>query len=86
MANEEHLEILKRGSDVWKNWRAEHLFNRPDLRGADLSRESLWSVNLSDADLRGANLRRTYLLGARINPEQLRALAVAQGIKISEEE
>jgi hypothetical protein len=37
MANEEHLEILKKGVGAWNRWRDRKLEIRPDLSGADLS-------------------------------------------------
>lgn len=49
MANQEHLEILRQGVEVWNRWREEHLEILPDLRGADLR-----GAHLREADLRGA--------------------------------
>ena len=31
MANPEHLAILKRGVEVWNEWREDHPETRPDL-------------------------------------------------------
>ena len=36
MPNEEHLELIKQGVDVWNKWREEHLDIRPDLSEANL--------------------------------------------------
>lgn len=71
MANQEQLDILKQGVEVWNTWRKEHLDIRPDLinanlHGAYLREISLTEANLSKADLtkadlRGANLKRASL-------------------------
>ena len=39
MANQEHLDILKQGVEVWNNWNSKHYLNKvkPDLRGANLA-------------------------------------------------
>ena len=54
MANAEHLEILKRGVEVWNKWREENRKPVPDLGRADLR-----AANLRGADLRGADLDGT---------------------------
>jgi hypothetical protein len=36
MSNQEQLDILKQGVEVWNMWRVEHPDIRPDLREADL--------------------------------------------------
>ena len=62
MANEEHLEILKQGIDVWNKWRsdAEQILPKyrssPDLSDAYLVRANLHNANLFDVNLSGANL------------------------------
>ncbi len=61
MANQEHLDILKQGVDVWNKWRDEHkdiqpVFSHPFLIAADPSH-----VNLSHADLMYAYLDRADL-------------------------
>lgn len=77
MANQEHLEILMQGVDVWNQWRKEHPEVQPDLRSADLFNIDLISANLigarpgrtnlSCAHLMGANLRRAHLQWANLN-------------------
>ncbi len=52
MADEKHLEILKKGVDAWNNWREENRDVQPYLTGANLC-----EANLTGADLRGADLR-----------------------------
>ncbi len=81
MANEQHLDILKRSVDGWNEWRQENPSVSPDLAGADLSRAdlavanlsrvdlagaSLIMANLNAADLRGANLTGASLVGCRM--------------------
>jgi hypothetical protein len=66
MANEEHLEILKQGVNVWIEWRAANPSSKPelshaDLQGANLRGAMLRGANLHGADLRGANLRKADL-------------------------
>mgnify|MGYP001045793614 CR=1 FL=1 len=64
MANQEHLEILKQGVEVWNRWREENPKVRPDLRGADLQEADLGQVDLTYANLTGANLSRAKLAAA----------------------
>jgi hypothetical protein len=45
MANQEHLNILKQGVDVWNKWRQEHLDVQPDLSGANLKEKNLQKGN-----------------------------------------
>jgi len=54
MANQEHLDILMQGVDVWNEWRKEH----PDIQ-PDLSFALLIGANLSEADFHNAYLRET---------------------------
>ncbi len=71
MANQEHLDILKQGVEVWNQWRKEHIDIQPDLSGATLkdanlqrgnfSRTNLTSTNLSNAHLEGADFRMADL-------------------------
>jgi uncharacterized protein YjbI with pentapeptide repeats len=39
MANEEHLDIFRKGTEHWNRWRQENPTIRPDLSGADFRRE-----------------------------------------------
>ena len=68
MANQEQVDILKQGVDIWNDWRREHPKIEPDLTdadlsGADLSRAYLWRADLQHANLSGADLRQAYLEG-----------------------
>jgi uncharacterized protein YjbI with pentapeptide repeats/DNA uptake protein ComE-like DNA-binding protein len=66
MANEEHLEILKQGVEVWNEWRHENRFKLliPDLCHADLRGQNLCGVNFSSTDFNEADLRGADLSGA----------------------
>lgn len=77
MANQEQLEILKQGVDVWNKWLSKHNRNKinlseADLSGADLNRADLRKANLSLARLRDTDLRRANLLGADLREADLR--------------
>ncbi len=61
MANDEHLQILKRGAEVWNQWREENPEIQPELADADLKGAILAFANLCEADLKGANLFMTDL-------------------------
>jgi Pentapeptide repeats (8 copies) len=61
MANQDQLDLLKQGTEIWNTWRKQHPALRPDLRGVDLRGASLWGVNLTRADLSGADLSRATL-------------------------
>lgn len=76
MANEEQLEILRRGVKAWNRWRAQNPNIKPWLSGADLNGAWLhgWydgGVNLSEADLSSANLRTAELNFADLRGAQL---------------
>src|SRR6266516_3112117 len=80
MANQEHLDMLKLGVEVWNKWREEHPFIQPDLSRANLSEADLnWTIlskaNLSGVDLRGKDLWVTNLLGANLSRANLSGLA-----------
>ncbi len=59
--NQEYLDILNQGVDVWNQWKAQHQEIRPDLIDANLS-----ETDLSGADLRGANLYGANLKGVNL--------------------
>ena len=75
LINQEHLDILKQGKDVWNKWRNEHPEIQPDLSdcnltefsNADLSNTNLSNTNLCKTmlaftDLSGANLQGAVIL------------------------
>lgn len=51
MADEEHLDILKQGVEIWNQWRAGHHILKPDLSKANLSGAALSEVVLNGAVL-----------------------------------
>ena len=87
MADQQLLDLLRRGISVWNSWREEHPAIPLDLRGAhlygahlsganlreaDLSGAHLYGANLREADLRGANLRKADLKEAHLRGAHLR--------------
>lgn len=72
MANLEHLDLVKQGTEIWNRWYKEHYWgNTPDLRDADLSNLDLSDIRLSFARLEGANfsgsnLQRAYFVKSRL--------------------
>ena len=71
MANQEHLDILKRGVGVWNAWREKNPDVKPDLREADLRESDLREADLSGADLSGAHLSGANLSGANLSGANL---------------
>jgi uncharacterized protein YjbI with pentapeptide repeats len=74
MANQEHLDILKQGINVWNKWRKEHRDVEPDLSEADLR-----EVRLNHADLSGANLSKADLFLATLNHANLSYVNLSNG-------
>src|SRR5207248_161129 len=66
MADQEHLDILKQGVEVWNKWRQEH----PDIQ-ADLRKAHLEGANLIGAHLEGADLEYAHLEGAELSGAHL---------------
>ena len=64
MANQEHVDLVKRDVNVWNTWRREHSDIRPDLSDANLSGANLSEVILYQANLSGADLSETILTWA----------------------
>jgi uncharacterized protein YjbI with pentapeptide repeats len=48
MANQEHLNILKQGAEVWNKWRKENPAIEPDLSNIDLEREAPTALSYID--------------------------------------
>ncbi len=67
MANQEHLDILKQGVDVWNRWKREmYVDGAPDLDQINLSGVNLAGIHLGKAGLRGANLSNADLSKASL--------------------
>ncbi len=64
VANEQHLDILRKGDYVWNEWRRKNI--KPDLSEANLSEAFLINFDLREANLDGANLS-----GAKLNESRL---------------
>ncbi len=71
MANDEHLKILKEGTEGWNAWRQEHPEVIPNLSRADLTHADLRHANLSGAQLIEAYLIRAHLVDANLSRAQL---------------
>jgi TIR domain/Pentapeptide repeats (8 copies) len=76
MANQEQLDILKQGVEVWNQWREEHRDTQPNLRdaglrGADLRRADLNYADLSYADLTVSKLNYATLIFADLSGANL---------------
>lgn len=56
MANEEHLEILKKGPEVWNSWREKNPDITPDLTECDLKKKNFAGYNLEKVAFDGSHL------------------------------
>jgi len=72
LANQEHLDILKQGVEVWNIWRQQNLGVHPDLSFANLRGKYLNEANLREANLSRADLSETFLHGADLREADLR--------------
>jgi uncharacterized protein YjbI with pentapeptide repeats len=61
MADAEQVELLRRGAQVFNEWRTAEQEAVVDLAGADLTGLDLENVFLSGADLAGADLSKVDL-------------------------
>jgi hypothetical protein len=72
VANQEHVELLKKDVAEWNAWRQDNPTIHPDLFHADLRRANLRSADLRRANLRSADLIGSYLYGANLRSADLR--------------
>lgn len=72
MANQEHVDILRQGVEVWNAWREEHPGLQPDLNIANLRQANLSGINLRETSLMGANFSMANLQGANLSKTSLR--------------
>lgn len=73
MANQEQLELLKQGVEVWNEWREAHHDEDIDLQGVNLSGSDLQGVNLQNVDLCNANLQSADLRNADLQDAYLQS-------------
>ncbi len=76
MPNQDYLDLLMQGVEVWNTWRENHEDMIPDLRGVDLQARDLHGIALFEADLRGANLAKANLRGANLHSADLRGVTL----------
>jgi hypothetical protein len=70
MANEEHLNLLKQGIDVWNDWiekKIESVFLGGNFIEVDLRNANLYKANLCRAYFIGANLEGVNLSEANLS-------------------
>ncbi|HEX8600768.1 MAG TPA: toll/interleukin-1 receptor domain-containing protein [Chloroflexia bacterium] len=76
MANREQLNIARKGSAAWNEWREQHPLEKIDLSNATLSstqsRADLRRANLREADLTGVFLTEADLTGADLTRADLK--------------
>lgn len=71
MADQQHLDLLRQGIQVWNAWRRDNSTLLPDLSKADLSGTNLSKVDFFRTNLNGANLTRANLSGANLSRANL---------------
>ena len=78
MANQEQLDILRQGIEVWNNWREKYfMFDLEiDLTNAHLRRSNLCSMNLSNVNLSRANLIESDLSKANLSFANLKEVDI----------
>src|SRR6266536_3680644 len=85
MANQEHLDILKQGVEMWNQWREEHPNIRPDLREAYLMKGRFFGANFTLVDLHKAELSFAHLCFAKLNHAYLSGANLTEAILIDAE-
>jgi len=71
VANPEHIEVVKQGTEAIERWNEENPEIQMDLSSADLSEVDLSYANLSKVDLSNANLCNVDLRGANLSQANL---------------
>ena len=72
-SNLDLLEILRRGHEVWNQWREKNPQIEIDLSGSDLISADLTEANLTEANLTEANLTEANLHSANLRSANLRS-------------
>ncbi len=78
MADKKHLEILRKGVEVWNQWRKDNPDLRPNLSFADLN-----NADLNSANFNNANLYSAYLESANLNNANLYSAYLESAIFVS---
>lgn len=66
MTNQQHVDLLKQGTDAWNIWRQTYPTIMPDLHEEDLS-----GLQLNEANLRNVNFSGAKLSGAALSKANL---------------
>lgn len=82
MANQEHLEILRRGAEQWSEWRKSNPGIRPNLDNVSLEDIDFSGLDLSHANLRRVTFRNVKFGGCDLSEADLRE-AVLSGADLS---
>jgi hypothetical protein len=82
VANEEHLAVLRQGTEAWNGWRERNPDKKPDLGEGILSGAHLSGADLREADLSVADLREADLSGANLSAADL-SMANVSGANLS---
>lgn len=87
MANQEHLKILRQGTETWNQWRKENPETEPDLSEITFVEDNLskrnftktnftkaqfWNTCLWESNLKGANLKEANLWLTNIHNTNLK--------------
>lgn len=72
MANQDHLDQLSQGVEIWNQWRQKYPDIKPDLSGAFLRYRIFSGANFSDTNLNGADLFDTIFRDANLSGADLR--------------
>ncbi|WP_051148528.1 pentapeptide repeat-containing protein [Desulfospira joergensenii] len=66
MANQNHLDIIKQGVNVWNKWRDDNKDIKPDLNHSELCNQILSGANFNASNLNGSNLDGADLSGVNL--------------------
>jgi TIR domain/Pentapeptide repeats (8 copies) len=93
MADQEQIELLEKGKEVWNNWRREHpqdqldfmdaILEYHDLNGFDLSGARLMNADLIEADLTNTDLSHAVLINANLTEADLNGTDLSHAILIN---
>lgn len=83
MANQQHLEVIRKGPGIWNQWRVENPKIQPDLSFAQLSRSNFSYADFTETDLNNANLNGTNLTNTDFSYANLQSATIV-GAKLTE--